>query len=210
MLETARTVKHNTSSELRSLIRDAKAELDSRNTATPVDTCYTLCKVDEANYETFDNVVYAICTEGMSVTEVSTPERAGFIVGTAKNWVSNAGGLRKFKALFSVGDSPSIAVAIPARNVTIPEEICRSYLQSRKDANKGFTTKLMLVETGTFESNPFGIVQKPNGARWAIGDLTGKGKPQSYPMARAIYRKVDKATKGHRSTCNILVFDPIG
>jgi hypothetical protein len=144
---------------------------------------------------------------------VSTPGREGYIVGTAKNWVANAGGLRKFKALFGQGVTPFVATEPSGHKsyaVNVPEEICKAYLQSRKEADKGFTTKLTMVETGSYKGKPFGIVQKPSGARWAIGVLTKEKRTVAVPMGRLLYRTIDKATKGQRMTCEVPVFDPQG
>jgi hypothetical protein len=212
--ESVRNVnEQHTTQELVEHIRVLQAEVASRKSASQEDV-YAVCHVADESREMFDDVVYALCTDGMSVTEVSTPTRAGFVTGSAKNWVAKAGGLRKFKELFS---APSLTAPqyhfrheMPVRNTSVPEDICKAYLQARKDGGTGFSTTLTLVEAGTYEGNPFGIVQKPSGARWAIGDLTGNDKVQAYPMTRGAYRKVEKATKGQRSLCEIVVFDPLG
>tara|TARA_R110002167_G_C12479339_1_gene634427 strand:+ start:200 stop:832 length:633 start_codon:yes stop_codon:yes gene_type:complete len=208
--------QHTTTPELEEHIRVLQAELASRKSATHT-SVYDRAGVRDEHRDLFDDVVYAICEDNMSITEVSTPSRAGFIHGNAKNWVRNLGNLSAFKATCGnhtnrvltkwASDEPSL---IEVSNVDIPEHICKLYLQSRKDGGSGFTTKLTMVEVGTYEGNPFGIVQKPNGARWAIGNITNADKVVAVPMQRGLYKSVDKATKGQRQTCDILVFDPLG
>jgi hypothetical protein len=210
-VRTVRNVKEHTTTQGLGSYTDTqlRAELDSRKTATPSADVYTRAGVRDEHRELFDDVVYALCVDGASITEVSTPSREGFIHGNAKNWVRNLGNLRAFKALH-VTPAMTNVTHVSASTTAVPEEICKVYLQSRKEDGSGFTTKLTLVEAGRYDGHPFGIVQKPSGARWAIGDLSGNDKVQAYPMARSAYRKVEKATKGQRQLCDIVVFDPLG
>ena len=207
---TVRNVKqHNNTQGLSTYTDDElKAELDSRKSATHT-SVYERAGVSEGNEQMFDDVCYAICTEGLSITEVSTPERAGYITGNAKNWVRNLGGLSAFKDMF-VYDMASTPLGVAERDKTALD-VCREYLQSRKDANKGFTTRMFLEQIGTYKGKPFGIVVKDDnkGTRYAIGALR-KDAPQAFKHSSPFYKQVDKATKGQRMKVDYLVFDPVG
>ena len=100
---------------------------------------------------------------------------------------------------------------IPTESEITALDVCREYLQSRKDAGTGFQTRMFLEQTGTYDGNPFGIVVKDAkvGTRYAIGALR-KDEPQAFKQTTSVYRNVDKATKGQRMKVAILVFDPVG
>ena len=208
---TVTNVNKYTSQELEQHIRVLQAELDSRKSATHEDV-YTRAGVSEGNEEMFDDVVYAICEENLTITEVSTPDRAGYITGNAKNWVRNLGGLRAFREMHNARgwEHTYPTIEIQTQTTSVPESICKAYLESRAKAGNGFTTKMTMVEVGTYKGNPFGIVQKPNGARWVIGDVTKLGRVVAVSMTRKPYKNVDKETKGQRMVCEIPVFDPQG
>jgi len=185
--------------------RMLKAELERRDNGRTYADVYERCGVSDEHRHLFDEVVYAICTEDMSITEVSTPDRAGFIHGNAKNWVRNAGNLRGFKELCgshtptNIGDEPDAL------------SVCREYLQSRKDGGTGFTTRMFLEQIGTYKGKPFGVVVKEDnvGTRYVIGALR-KDDPQAFKQSSPFYKQVDKATKGQRMKVDYLVFDPVG
>ena len=207
---TVRNVKqHNNTRGLGAYTTDMlEAELESRKSATHT-SVYERAGVSEGNEHLFDDVCYAICTEGLSITEVSTPERAGYITGNAKNWVRNLGGLSAFKDMF-VYDMASTPLGVAEREVTALD-VCRDYLQSRKDAGTGFTTRMFLEQIGTYEGKPFGVVVKDDnvGTRYVIGALR-KDEPQAFKHTTRVYKNVDKATKGQRMKVDYLVFDPVG
>ena len=200
--------QHNNTQGLSTYTDDElKAELDSRKSAT-YDDVYERAGVSEGNETMFDDVVYAICEEDLSITEVSTPDRAGYITGNAKNWVRNLGGIRAFKEMHS---ARGWAHTVPEEREITALDVCREYLQSRKDAGTGFTTRMFLEQIGTYEGKPFGVVVKDDnvGTRYVIGALR-KDEPQAFKQTTRVYKNVDKATKGQRMKVDYLVFDPVG
>ena len=182
-----------------------EAELESRKSATGHTDVYEMLRVDESNRDTFAEVQYAICVEGKAVRNVSDKHHEHHITGSAKNWVANAGGIRAFKELFAVSTRASANVY----TVDIPTMVS-DYLYERGQTASAFRTQMFLVETGTHDNIPFGVVVKPNGTRYVVGDLLGKGKVQSFKHTSRPYKNVDTATKGHRAKVEILVFDPVG
>ena len=200
---TVRNVKqqHNTQGLESYTNTQLEAELESRKSATHEDV-YESLRVDDSNRDTFDKVQYAICVEKKAVRNVSDPDHEHYITGSAKNWVANAGGLRAFKELFTVGTHSAVSVDIPT--------MVSDYLHERGQTPSAFRTQMFLVETGTFDNIPFGVVVKPNGTRYVVGDLLGKGKVQSFKHTSRPYKNVDTATKGQRAKVEILVFDPVG
>jgi len=208
---TVTNVKTNTDTQKLEHIptRMLKAELERRDNGRTYADVYERCGVSDEHKDLFDEVVYAICTEGKTITEVSTPTRAGFIHGNAKNWVRNAGNLRGFRELCG-SHTPTDSTTFEAQPMSVPENVCRTYLESRRKAGNGFTTTMTMVETGTYKGNPFGIVQNTNSKRWVIGQVTKLDKVVAIPMTRGAYKNVDKETKGQRMVCEIPVFDPQG
>lgn len=182
-----------------------KRRQEVEQSAGHVDDVYTRLRVDDKNTDAFDNVQYALCVEGKAVRNVSDPKHEHFVTGSAKNWVANAGGIRAFKDMFAVSTRASANVY----TVDIPTMVS-DYLYERGESPSAFRTQMFLVETGTHDNIPFGIVVKPNGTRYVVGDLLGKGKVQSFKHTSRPYKNVDTATKGHRAKVEILVFDPVG
>ena len=201
-----------TNDDLQSRIRDCKAELDRRARDGDI---YTHLRIGDENHQTFNDVYVAIVTNGCAVRNVSNPDHPDYVSGNAKNWVANAGGLAKFKATtrawFEQGVIPTSAtISTDVVTTDVPEMVSK-YLRERKDAGNGFTTELILVETGSHEGNPFGIFVKPNGIRYVVGDLLEKdNNVRAFRDTTSVYRNVEKATKGQRAKCDIVVFDPVG
>ena len=212
---SVRNVKqHNNTQGLESYTTtQLKAELESRKSATHVDgDVYERAGVSEGNEQMFDDVVYAICEEDLSITEVSTPGRAGYITGNAKNWVRNLGGISAFKEMHSARGWehtwPSIEIPMPVQNMEIPTFVS-DYFTERGKTTSAFRTQVFLVETGSHDGKPFGVVVKPNGTRYVVGKLK-QDKVQAFKDTTPVYKSVDKATKGQRMKVEILVFDPVG
>jgi hypothetical protein len=182
-----------------------KRKQEVEQSAGHVDDVYTRLRVDDVNRDAFDEVQHAICVEGNAVRNVSDPSHEHYVTGNAKNWVANAGGIRAFKDMFAVSTRASANVY----TIDIPTMVS-DYLHERGQTASAFRTQMFLVETGSHDGTPFGVVVKPNGTRYVVGDLLGKGKVQSFKHTSRPYKDVDTATKGHRAKVEILVFDPVG
>ena len=209
-----KNVKHNTDTikHLKAQIRDLQARLDSREqTATTRDTIYDVCRVDEANYDTFVNVCDAL-HGGKAVRNISNPRHTDHVTGNAKNWVANAGGKAKFLELTKafVNDGEEFVPTLYNTNVlqaSVPDMVS-TYLRECDEANKGFTTTCYLEETGSFKGTPFGIIQTGN-KRYVVGKVVSPhDRVQRIKHTRWLYRDIDKQTKGQRAKCDIVVFEP--
>jgi hypothetical protein len=191
-----------------------KRRQEVEQSAGHVDNVYIRLRVDDTNRGNFDKVQHAICVEGKAVRNVSDPKHEHFVTGNAKNWVANAGGIRAFKDMFIAGGNDTswtfaAHVTPNVYTVDIPTMVS-DYLYERGETASAFRTQMFLVETGSHDGTPFGVVVKPNGTRYVVGDLLGKGKVQSFKHTSRPYKDVDTATKGHRAKVEILVFDPVG
>ena len=179
----------------------------SSPTVTP-DDMHGICRVDTVNHEAFEYVCDAIL-DGKAVRNISNPEHDDYVTGSAKNWVSNAGGLNVFKAMigkyrhtveseneFLDMEYPIVSTEI-AVETSVPTMVA-DYFESRRDTTSAFVTNVFLVETGSYDGKQFGICVNDNGRKYVVGDLTGKGKVKAFREHTGLFRKVDKATKGHR------------
>ena len=204
-------VRQYTTSELEEHIRVLQAELDSRRkSATPTDVYVRAGCLEDKHRDQLDAFFDGVIRD-VSITAMSTRGNPEFISGNVKNYCRKLGNLAGVREILGLTSTDYPTIEIPTANTSVPEAICKAYLRSRRDGGTGFTTKMTMVETGTYKGNPFGIVQKPNGARWVIGQVVAKlDKVVAVPMTRGTYRNVDKETKGQRMVCNIPVFDPQG
>jgi len=186
--------------------RDLEAELESRKSATPHTDVYTRCGVRDEHRDLFDAVVYAICTEGESITEVSTPGRAGFIHGNAKNWVRDGGNLAGFKAMFSagngtiplptnIGERTSVKTGrmrVKTVKANVPPYL-RKYLRECADAGKGFCSKVICEDIGKYQGVDFARIRVGQ-KRYVVGKLKTE-KVQRFKETTYVYRNVDRESK---------------
>ena len=202
-------VKQHTTSELEEHIRVLQAELDSRKSATPTDVYVRAGCLEDKHRDQLDAFFDGVIRH-VSITAMSTRGNPEFVSGNVKNYCRKLGNLAGVREILGLTSTDYPTIEIPVANTSVPESICKAYLRSRRDGGTGFTTKLTMVETGTYKGNPFGIVEKPNGSRWVIGQVTKLDRVVAVPMARGAYKSVEKATKGQRMVCDIPVFDPQG
>ena len=187
--------------------RMLKAELERRDNGRTYADVYERCGVRDEHRHLFDEVVYAICTEDMTITEVSTPERAGFIHGNAKNWVRNAGNLRGFRKLCG-SHEPTPVTSVPTETVKTPiPQMVKDYLRRCAEAKpfKGFCSDVFLEEVFTHKGVDYGHIRAGT-KHYFVGDRQGKGVPQRVKHTTRAYRNLDKATKGHRMKVDEVVY----
>jgi hypothetical protein len=203
-----KNVKQHTTSELEEHIRVCQAELDSRKSATPVTTSVyerAGC-LGETQREQLDMFLDGI-KRNVSITKMSTRGNPEFISGNVKNYARKLGNLAGCREIVGLTSTNYPSITISAQNTSVPEMVAR-YFEERRLGGTGFRTEVTLVQTGTYEGNPFGIVVKPNGIRYAVGKLKSD-KVQAFKDSHPHYKHVDKATKGHRARMDgLLVFDP--
>ena len=203
-----KNVKQHTTSELEEHIRVLQAELDSRKSATPVTTSVyerAGC-LGETQREQLDMFLDGI-KRNVSITKMSTRGNPEFISGNVKNYARKLGNLAGCREIVGLTSTNYPSITISAQNTSVPEMVAR-YFEERRLGGTGFRTEVTLVQTGTYEGNPFGIVVKPNGIRYAVGKLKSD-KVQAFKDSHPHYKHVDKATKGHRARMDgLLVFDP--
>jgi hypothetical protein len=143
----------------------------------------------------------------VSITKMSTRGNPEFISGNVKNYARKLGNLAGCREIVGLTSTNYPSITISAQNTSVPEMVAR-YFEERRLGGTGFRTEVTLVQTGTYEGNPFGIVVKPNGIRYAVGKLKSD-KVQAFKDSHPHYKHVDKATKGHRARMDgLLVFDP--
>ena len=193
---------------LMSLVKKHMSVSAVSSTTVNKDTLLDVCRVDDSNHETFEYVCDSIL-DGKAVRNISNPEHDDYVTGSAKNWVANAGGLEKFKALVheerhtaeyndvyideKFGDN---YVPFTTETVDVPL-MASNYFESRRGSSSAFVTNVFLIESGRFEEHQFGICVNGNGRRYVVGDF-GKGKVKAFREHTGMYRKIDKATKGNR------------
>ena len=203
-----KNVKQHTTSELEEHIRVLQAELDSRKSATPVTTSVyerAGC-LGDTQREQLDMFLDGI-KRNVSITKMSTRGNPEFISGNVKNYARKLGNLAGCREIVGLTSTNYPSITISAQNTSVPEMVAR-YFEERRLGGTGFRTEVTLVQTGTYEGNPFGIVVKPNGIRYAVGKLKSD-KVQAFKDSHPHYKHVDKATKGHRARMDgLLVFDP--
>jgi len=202
-----RNVKQHNNTQGLGAYTDAqlKAELESRKSATHGDVYERAGCSDDEHREQLDAFFEGV-SRGVSITAMSTRGNPEFISGNVKNYSRKLGNLTGVREILGmsehvedIGDEPDAL------------SVCREYLQSRKDGGTGFTTRMFLEQIGTYKGKPFGVVVKDDnvGTRYVIGALR-KDDPQAFKHTTAVYRNVEKATKGQRMKVDYLVFDPVG
>ena len=203
-----KNVKQHTTQELENARSVIQAELDSRKSATPVTTSVyerAGC-LGETQREQLDMFLDGI-KRGVSITKMSTRGNDEFISGNVKNYARKLGNLAGCREIVGLTSTNYPSITISAQNTSVPEMVAR-YFEERRLGGTGFRTEVTLVQTGTYEGNPFGIVVKPNGIRYAVGKLKSD-KVQAFKDSHPHYKHVDKATKGHHARMDgLLVFDP--
>jgi len=187
--------------------RVLEAELESRKSATQrAQTVYERAGcLEETHCEQLDMFFDGISRD-VSITAMSTRGNPEFISGNVKNYARKLGNLTGVREI--LGISPVTATVPTPTSIDVPEMVTK-YLSERGQTSSAFRTQMFLVEVGTHKGNPFGIVVKPNGSRYAIGNLVGKGV-QAFKQTSRPYKNVDKATKGHRAKFgnSVVVYTP--
>lgn len=199
---TVRNVKQHTTQELEEHIRVLQAELDSRKSATQTVYERAGC-LEDTHCEQLDMFFDGV-KRGVSITKMSTRGNPEFISGNVKNYARKLGNLSGVREILGM----SRATVPTPTSVDVPEMVGK-YLRERGETTSAFRTQLFLVETGSYKGNPFGIIVKPNGMRYAVGNLVGKGV-QAFKQTSRPYKNVDKATKGQRAKFgnSVVVYDP--
>ena len=213
---------------LMSLVREhMSVSAESSKTVNNDTNVYDVCKVSDENQPVFEDVAMAI-HDGKAVRNISNPDHEHYLTGSAKIWVSNAGGKAKFMALtqhivgsYMVEDNGptddawgdfEVDTTFEVEPVSIPQ-MCVDLFRQRQENGTGFVSRIDLIEQGSFESKPFGVCITEHGKRYIIGNFSTKDtNVRAYNERSPVFKRVDKGSKGQRFKLSndevMVVFDP--